>query len=153
MYSIEEQIRQAMAEGKFAGLPGKGQPLHLDENPFADPDWRLAFHVLSSSGFTLPWIENRQEILAEMQAVRLRLSRAWEGVMASQAAGRSAQDIRKIWNDAQQRFRQQAADLNQRIFSYNLQAPSHQLQILPLDIEAEFQGVQQPVSPHQGANE
>ena len=33
MPKIEEHIRRAIEEGSFEDLPGKGQPLHLYENP------------------------------------------------------------------------------------------------------------------------
>ena len=70
MPNAEEQIRRAIEEGKFDNLPGKGKPLHLDQNPFEDPDWRLANHVLKTSGFSLPWIEKRNEIEALIQTAR-----------------------------------------------------------------------------------
>jgi len=57
--NAEEQIRRAIEEGKFDNLPGKGKPLNLEQNPFEDPEWRLANHVLITSGFSLPWIEKR----------------------------------------------------------------------------------------------
>ena len=62
MPNIEEHIRQAMQAGKFDDLPGKGKPLSLDENPLADPEWQLAFHMLKDAGFSLPWIESLKEI-------------------------------------------------------------------------------------------
>lgn len=48
--AVEEVIREAMAEGKFANLPGEGRPLRLDPSPDAvvkgilrharyNPDW------------------------------------------------------------------------------------------------------------------
>ena len=64
-YSIEEIIRQAMQEGKFDDLPGKGKPLNLDQNPHQDPDWRVAHHLLKSAGFSLPWIERNARPVRE----------------------------------------------------------------------------------------
>jgi DnaJ family protein C protein 28 len=154
MHGIEEQIRQAMAEGKFSDLPGKGKPLDLDENPFADPDWRLAYHLLSTSGFTLPWIESRREILAEIRAARLDLSQAWAWTAAARNAGREPAYIQEIWMRAEEQFCQKAAALNRRIFSYNLQAPTHHLQVLRLDIEAELLAVQNQIpSTNKGVKE
>ena len=43
--SIEEIIRRAIQEGKFDDLPGKGEPLQLDDNPHEDPEWRAAHHI------------------------------------------------------------------------------------------------------------
>ena len=57
MNKAEDQIRRAMEEGKFDDLPGEGKPLRLENDPFEDPEWRMAHHVLRNGGFTLPWIE------------------------------------------------------------------------------------------------
>ncbi len=46
MPNIEDLIQRAIQEGKFSDLPGKGKPLRLDDNPHADPDWQLAYHLL-----------------------------------------------------------------------------------------------------------
>jgi hypothetical protein len=43
---VEKQIREAMEAGEFDNLPGKGQPIDLTENPFEDPDLRMAHHLL-----------------------------------------------------------------------------------------------------------
>ena len=58
--------------------PVKGKPLRLDDNPLADPDWQLAYHLLKENGFTLPWIELRQEIEKEIEAARQSFKQAWE---------------------------------------------------------------------------
>ena len=42
MPDIEEEISRAMREGKFSNLAGKGKPLRLEDDQFADPEWRLA---------------------------------------------------------------------------------------------------------------
>jgi hypothetical protein len=73
MPDTDEQIRRAMQEGQFEDLPGQGRPLQLDEDPFEDPDWRLAHHMLRSAGYSLPWIETRREIEADLAAARLAL--------------------------------------------------------------------------------
>jgi len=79
-YSIDEIIRQAMKEGKFDDLPGKGKPLNLDQNPHQDPEWRVAHHLLKSGGFSLPWIERLGEIDEELGGARssLAISRDWQ---------------------------------------------------------------------------
>ncbi len=78
MNSIEEQIREAIAAGKFSNLRGKGKPLPLEEDPYEDPDWRLAYHLLHENGYSLPWIETRREIEAELDACRQALRKAWQ---------------------------------------------------------------------------
>ncbi len=78
MPNIEDLIQRAIQEGKFSDLPGKGKPLRLDDNPLADPDWQLAYHLLKENGFSLPWLELRQELEKEIEAARQSLKQAWE---------------------------------------------------------------------------
>jgi hypothetical protein len=58
---IERQVREAMQQGKFDGLPYQGEPLPDDDNPYAG-DRALAFHMLKSAGVAPPWIEADKEV-------------------------------------------------------------------------------------------
>jgi len=131
MPNVDEIIQKAMEEGVFDDLPGKGQPLRLDENPNADPAWEIACKLLRDNGFSLPWIEERNEIEKEIESARAALarSRAW---CAEQGAGANPD-----WERAVDVFRQKAGALNKRITTYNLQAPSPALQRRLIDIKAE----------------
>ena len=48
---IDQKIREAMEQGEFDDLPGKGEPVDLSANPFEDPELRLAHRMLRSAGF------------------------------------------------------------------------------------------------------
>lgn len=139
MPDAEEQIRRAIAEGKFDNLPGKGKPLHLDQNPFEDPDWRLANHVLKTSGFSLPWIEKRNEIEALIQSARTSLMRAQEKRREAVQDDLPALSVNAAWTEALEKFKDELAEINRLILSYNLQAPAAQLQMLQLSIERELE--------------
>src|SRR5512146_3268725 len=119
MPNIEEQIRRAMAEGKFSNLKGKGKPLNLDQNPFEDPGWRPAYRLLKNAGFTLPWIETRQEIEKDLEAARERLARAWAWKQGAAARRETPADSQADWERAATLFRKQVEELNKRIRSYN----------------------------------
>ncbi len=58
---IDRQIREAMEEGKFDGLPHQGAPLPIDDNPYAG-EWALAFHMLKNAGVAPPWVEASKEL-------------------------------------------------------------------------------------------
>lgn len=130
MRSVDEEIRKAIEAGKFDNLPGRGRPLRLEENPHEDPEWRLARHVLHNAGFTLPWIEQRQEIEAEIEKARRELRQAWQ--YADSRAGRF---------QLQDRFREQVARMNGRIRTYNIMAPSEHFHMRLLDAETELQAL------------
>ncbi len=121
----EERIRRALKEGAFDDLPGKGQPLRLDDNPFEPAEWRAAFRLLRAQGFSLPWMEERRQIEAEVEAAQQALLRAW------QARERDPE----AWERARARYLAQVRDLNRRIRDYNLSVPSPRFQrrLLPLD--------------------
>jgi DnaJ family protein C protein 28 len=137
MDRIEDQIRKAMEAGQFDDLPGKGKPLNLDDNPYEDPSWRMANQVLRNAGFTLPWIETRQEIERELEAARLSLRRAW-GWRQANTGKQPPALLQEEWARAEEAFRQQIAALNKRILSYNLQVPRDQFQLLALDAGREM---------------
>jgi DnaJ family protein C protein 28 len=128
MSIVEEHIRRAMEQGKFENLPGKGKPLKLDENPLEHPDWRLAHHMLRSSGFSLPWIETSREIEQELEAARQSLARTWSWRQTSLSNGAVAEQVEFEWQQALDRFRSQITLLNKRIFSFNMGVPAERFQ-------------------------
>ena len=135
MRALEEILRQAIKEGKFKDLPGKGHPLDLDENPLEDPEQRLVNKILANSGFSPAWIEDRREIETELERSRNQLLAARElfGVGGSEEGKLNAIE----WEKAVDRFREQITALNKRIESYNLKAPLAQLHLAKVDIRAE----------------
>jgi DnaJ family protein C protein 28 len=141
MPEIDDHIQKAINEGKFDDLPGKGKPLNLDDNPHTDPDWRLAHHMLKSSGYTLPWIAARQEIEAQIEAARLGLGRAWEWRQRALQSGQPYAQVQAEWGRAVRAFEGQVEKINQKIFDYNLQTPSEKFQLLKINAEKELDAV------------
>ena len=139
MSSLDELIRRAIEEGKFSNLPGEGKPLRLDDNPFEDPDWRLAYHVLRSSGFSLPWIERRNAIESELQAARAALHRAYVWRQVSIARDGSSAEVDAGWVRAVDAFRASLTELNKKILAYNLEAPSDRFQLRLLNADRELE--------------
>ena len=58
----ERKIREAMAEGAFENLSGKGKPLDLEENPYEDPSTRMAHRLLRNNGFAPAWVEEAKDL-------------------------------------------------------------------------------------------
>jgi DnaJ family protein C protein 28 len=138
MASVEEIIRRAMEEGQFDDLAGKGKPLKLEENFLEDPDWRMANHVLKSSGFSPPWVETRRDLEQQIEKVRSDLTRAWKRYLQTTAKSQTAV-AKQEWERAVQRFHQEVAKINRQIFSYNLQAPLTRFQRPLLSVERELE--------------
>jgi hypothetical protein len=68
---IERRITEAMREGEFDDLPGKGKPLDLQE-PYGDHGNWLALKILRNSGFVTDEVRYRKEI----EILRARLESA-----------------------------------------------------------------------------
>jgi len=141
-YMADKQIRDAMEKGKFDNLPGHGKPIEWDENPFTDPDQRVAYHLLKKHGFTLPWIAERQEIEADLDKARRSLLRTWKWCGGDTLRGA---DIARMlptqgyeWERALCEFRAGMLALNLRIRAYNLKVPSVDFQRLTLNAEREI---------------
>lgn len=131
---IEEKIREARESGAFDDLPGQGLPLSLEENPHAEKEWQLAWTLLKSNGFTLPWLETRRQLEEDVAEARTALARAWARYTARQAESASAL-AKTEWVEARDAFRERCEALNRRIFLYNLEAPNLRFHRLPLDPE------------------
>jgi DnaJ family protein C protein 28 len=115
----EKMLREAIENGEFDDLPGKGEPLDLKENPFEDPDLRVVHRLLRNAGFAPAWIEERKDIDAEFEAARTKLSRAW----ALFGTGEKSPSDHE-WERSLREFKEKIAELNQRIRIYNLKAPA-----------------------------
>ena len=106
----DRKIQEAMEEGAFDDLFGRGLPLPLDDDPCEDPSLRMAHRLLRNNGFAPAWIEESKDIDAEIRRLRYRSTF-------------SAED-----------FRVRAAALNHRILAFNLKAPSASVHKQPLEL-------------------
>jgi len=140
-FSIEEIIRQAMQEGKFDDLPGKGKPLKLDDNPHQDPDWRVAHHLLKSGGFSLPWIERLGEIDNNLQQARESIELAWVWQQREKEKNSTKDINQEEWQSAVEQFINQTQKINDQIRSYNLEVPNSRFQIPLLEVDQELEQV------------
>ncbi len=139
MPNIEEHLRKAMQEGKFNDLPGKGQPLHMEEvNPHADPEWELAYRMLKEAGYSLPWIESLREIEVSLESARADLRLAWECFQLEQSQSQLTTSASINWERSQSAFREQIIELNKRIREVNLQVPLSRFQRLVLNADQEL---------------
>ena len=116
---MEKKLREAIENGEFDDLPGKGEAIDLRENPFEDPDLRVVHRLLRNAGFAPAWIAERKDIDAEFEAARTKLLRAWALFGRGAEAPSDAE-----WARAVKEFREKVAELNQRTRIYNLKAPA-----------------------------
>jgi hypothetical protein len=137
MKHLKSAIRSAIEAGDFDDLKGKGKPHKLDLSGRLAGDWQLAYHLLSSSGFSLPWIEERNRILEEIERLRARVG---------QFGGPASSSDNPPWNNltGQDLFAavyllgEQISALTPRIRDYNLSTPGIQFHICSFDAEKEL---------------
>ena len=140
---IDQKIREAMEQGEFDDLPGKGKPLDTSENPFEDPELRLAHRMLRNAGFAPSWIEERKDIDSDLETARHQMSRAWM-VLQNAVGTDNERGARTRWEKALISFRQQAGELNRRITAWNLKVPAAGFQRSLIDIEKEVTDIEHP---------
>jgi hypothetical protein len=99
-FIAERKIRDAMEEGAFDQLEGKGEPLDLSENPYEDSSLRIAHRWLKNNGFAPAWIEEAKEIDAEYRRLNAHPERS------------------------DPKFRERVEALNRKILVFNLKAPA-----------------------------
>jgi DnaJ homolog subfamily C member 28 len=133
---IDEIIERAMQDGAFDNLHGKGKPLKLDENPFLDRDWQLAYHLLKENGFSPAFIEKRQAIEVKLAEAREALARTWQWSKQtpSQDNFRSKTEIER----AKAQFGGKVKEINKEIRDYNLEIPVPSLFKSPISISDEY---------------
>ena len=59
---IEKRIRQAQEKGEFDNLPGRGEPLELEDYANVPDDLRLAYKILKNADCLPPELELKKEI-------------------------------------------------------------------------------------------
>lgn len=101
----ERKIQEAIEEGKFDNLPGKGKPLEFDDDPFTPPHLRLANRILKNAGVLPDWMQVEQE----MELARKENERAFERLKKEYPRRRERVDSRTALGDPEKRKREFAA--------------------------------------------
>jgi len=138
---VDQKIREAMEQGEFDDLAGKGARIDLSENPFEDPDWRTAHRMLRNAGFAPAWIEERKFIDKELAAAQSTLARAW--LILTNARGTEHQSGAEVrWERQLSSFRLQIGALNRRILAWNLKNPTVNFHRAIINVEKELKEIQ-----------
>ena len=143
MSNIDEHIRKAIEDGQFDNLPGKGKPIQWQENPYEDPEWRLAYKMLKDGGFSLPWIETRREIEETLERLLADLARSWAWRNKELSLNRPYPQVQAEWERAVEIFQKNVAELNKNILNYNLKTPSASFQRTAVNPEKEIERITQ----------
>jgi len=128
---LESQAEKILAEvaapENLKDNPYKGKPLELDpENPF-DKGLGMANRVLKNAGLKPPWMEAKEEILAEKKALRRMMDQHLERLEVAARAGASSPARLAELKVDHERFlallRERIEKLHKKILLYNLEVP------------------------------
>ncbi len=142
---VDRLLDEAHAEGKFNNLPGGGQPLKLDDNPYTPADMKLAHKILKDNDLAPEWILLGKELdtLREQLLENMRKgAQTYQGALGD--ADRSdmpferRQKAETTWRLAQKAYRTAAAKLNGEIARYNLKVPQGVPQKVLFNVEREI---------------
>lgn len=78
----EERIAQARARGELDDLPGRGRPLHLDDDAMVPAELRPAYRLLKNAGYLPEEMQLRRDLHdaeALLRAARTEEERATAG--------------------------------------------------------------------------
>ena len=139
---ITEQLDKAAANGAFDNLPGKGQPLRLNENPNEPADMRMANKLLKDNNLTPAWIGDRKELLAEIELLRTEMRRRWELTCAgAEAAGSERESLARSWRRSVTDWEARIDTLNRRIVSLNISLPVWRMELHRLRLDEELKRI------------
>jgi DnaJ family protein C protein 28 len=142
---IDQQIREAQERGAFDDLPGKGKPLDLALNPYAQ-DREMAFKILKDAGYAPEWIELDKAVRGRLERARATLirRREWRDARLGELATCSdrwseAERERCLasWQEAIAAFEGEVAAINKEIAELNLKVPGSRFQRSKVDATRE----------------
>ena len=121
---IERQIREAMEDGRFDGLPHQGARLPLEDDSAAG-DRAIAHRVLRNAGVVPAWIEADKTVRALLDELDRRIARAPRILALGRL--RALDELRRLVDAT-----------NRAIVRVNIEAPTDRQHRRPLDIETEL---------------
>ena len=136
----ERKIQEAIDEGVFDNLPGKGEPLKLDDDPFTPPHLRLANRILKNAGVLPDWLQLEKEIEAARQDCSRMVSEleaAYPKRLASLDTAESKHRFALWLARARAEYLSSIKRVNLEIAKLSLIAPSIERPLIPYQIREE----------------
>ena len=152
----ERRIQEAIEAGEFDNLPGMGEPLKQEDNPFVPEELRAAFKVLENSGFAPDWMVLGTEIETELSKLRADADRHFDYLRAElrdlagdpYAVRRLGQELARLRERHRRAARTHASrieELNGKIRYFNHMVPIASLLKVPLSLETEMRKYEERV--------
>src|ERR1041385_678642 len=136
----ERKIQEAIEEGAFDDLPGKGRPLELDDDPFTPPHLRLANRILKNAGVLPDWMQLEKDIEAARRECSRMLQEMETAYPQRHAALDSPESMQKfaLWHARMRsEYLRSIRQVNLEIAKLCLMAPSIERPFIPYQTREE----------------
>lgn len=151
----EGKIQEAIEEGKFDNLPGKGQPIVFDDDPMTPPHLRVLNRILKNANVLPEWIQIQRDLDLERKQIRdmrLRLIREndrWAQRLAQMPRHTAAMREYTTWHTASRAaYLRMLKGINASILKFTLAAPSTAAPLRSYKIDAEMEALDMDFPTH-----
>jgi len=141
----EGKIQEAMEEGKFDNLPGKGKPIVFDDDPMTPPHLRMVNRILRNANVLPEWmqifrdIETERKQLLELHRKVIRENGKWAARLARQPQMPGVAHQYSLWHaKARSDYLKLLKSINSSILKFTLVAPSTAQPMASHKIDAEM---------------
>lgn len=145
--AAERKILEAIEEGVFDNVPGKGLPLNLESDTGTPPELRAAHRILKNANAAPDWVQLNQgirEMLSDCSAQREKFRSQYQDYRArldrtAACDGQRALRDFEIWyHDTITKLRMALRQANEDIQKYNLIAPTCTQTYIPFQVDEEI---------------
>lgn len=131
----ERKITEAMEEGKFDNLPGKGQPLQIDPQWLIPPHLRIAATILHNAEMLPEWAQTDREIVMAREAIAILRRR----VQTEYPLRREKPQFLEWYANILQTLLRLMRRVNDLILQYNISSPVNLHVHAPFAVERELE--------------
>ena len=138
-----QKIEEAINSGAWDNLPGKGQPLNLEEDAHLPEHLRLGHKILRDANVVPEWIAERKSLEAAREKVLNKRAN-----LENKGARQSASKYFEWRKEAREEIETLLRAYNRAVLTWSLKAPRHVAPLRAFEIEAELRAFDErfPVS-------
>ncbi len=153
----ERKIQEAIDEGKFDNLPGKGKPIVFDDDPMTPAHLRMANRILKNANVLPEWVQMQKELekekgeIAVYRETIVSQNHKRRILLEHPIAKDSDRDAFGVWHaKARAEYGKKLKTVNTLILKLSLIAPSTVAPMKSYKIEAEMKAFDTDFPPLTG---